>query len=88
VYLLQFIFILCLLPPLVSALNRWHIVQDFVLLPVLIITGFLTTGICAWVMYRFIEAPAIRVGHVLTKKIQIWVENRRQQTNKQARSAG
>jgi peptidoglycan/LPS O-acetylase OafA/YrhL len=70
VYLLQFIIILCVLPPLVRLVNGWGVVQRPVLfgLTVLVSVG-LTIG-CAASTYRLVEVPAINLGHWLTKKIQ------------------
>jgi peptidoglycan/LPS O-acetylase OafA/YrhL len=71
VYLLQFIIILCLLPPLVAALNQLGITQPVVLFVVTILASVAATVGCAAIMYRFVELPVIDFSHWLTKKIQL-----------------
>jgi peptidoglycan/LPS O-acetylase OafA/YrhL len=73
-YLLQFIFIFCLLPPLVALLNQWGIIQPSVLCPLTMLASCATTIGCAAVMYRFVELPVINFSHRLTKKIQQWFQ--------------
>jgi peptidoglycan/LPS O-acetylase OafA/YrhL len=70
VYLLQFIIILCLLPPLVALLNRLGIVSPWALFPITIIASVAATIGGAALMYRFIESPVISFSHLLTKKLQ------------------
>jgi peptidoglycan/LPS O-acetylase OafA/YrhL len=70
VYLLQFIIILCLLPPLVRLVNGWGIVQTFPLFVLTLLVSVAATLGCATLTYRFIELPAINLGHRLTKEIQ------------------
>jgi peptidoglycan/LPS O-acetylase OafA/YrhL len=70
VYLLQFIIILCLLPPLVATLNQLGITQPWFLFLATMIASVAATVGCAAVMYRFIELPVIDFGHWITKKIQ------------------
>lgn len=71
VYLLQFIIILCLLPPLVKVFNQWGVTQPWVLFPVTMLTSVAATIGCAALMYRFVEMPVINFSHWLTKKIQL-----------------
>ncbi|MEI9959639.1 MAG: acyltransferase [Limisphaerales bacterium] len=82
VYLLQFIIILCLLPPLVVMFNILGITQPLILLPVTIFASVAATISCAALMYHFVELPVIDFGHWLTKKIQ-----RRSQKSKSLASA-
>lgn len=70
VYLLQFIIIMCLLPPLVRLVNGWGIVQRPALFGLTILASVGTTIGCAAITYRFVEVPAINLGHRLTKEIQ------------------
>jgi peptidoglycan/LPS O-acetylase OafA/YrhL len=70
VYLLQFIIILCALPPLVRRCNQAGIHDRFGLFGLTILAGVLLTVGLAAATYRFIEVPAINLGHYLTKKIQ------------------
>jgi len=70
VYLLQFIIILCALPPLVRRCNQAGIHDRFGLFALTILAGVLLTVGLAAATYRFIEVPAINLGHYLTKKIQ------------------
>ena len=71
VYLLQFIIILCLLPPLVALFNQFGVTQPLVLFLVTLLASVAATIGCAALMYRFIELPVINFSHWLTKKIQI-----------------
>lgn len=71
VYLLQFIIILCLLPPLVAALNQWGLTQPLILFSVTMLVSIAATIGCAALMYRFVEMPVINFSHGLTKKIQL-----------------
>ena len=70
VYLLQFIIILCLLPPLVRLANGFGLVQRPALFALTILASTVATIGCAAVTYRFVEVPAINLGHKLTKMIQ------------------
>ena len=70
VYLLQFIIILCLLPPLVALLNKMGIYQPGILFSSTIIVGVAATIGCAAIMYRWVELPVINFGHWFSKKIQ------------------
>ena len=70
VYLLQFIIILCLLPPLVRWANAQGNVQRPVLFGLTILASVIATIACAALTYRFVELPAISLGHRLTKEIQ------------------
>ncbi len=71
VYLLQFITIFCLLPPLVACLNRFGITQPLILFFMTILTSVVVTVGCAAVMHRLIEIPVIDFGHWITKRIQL-----------------
>jgi peptidoglycan/LPS O-acetylase OafA/YrhL len=75
VYLLQFIIILCLLPPLVAMLNQFGVTQPSVLFPVTIFASVVATIGGAAIMYHFVELPVINFGHWLTKKIQQRLQN-------------
>ena len=70
VYLLQFIFILCLLPEMISLLNRLGIFQEIILCPATILTSVVATVISSLTVYRVVELPAIALGHNLTKRVQ------------------
>jgi peptidoglycan/LPS O-acetylase OafA/YrhL len=70
VYLLQFVFILCLLPEIVFLLNRLGIYQEIILCPAIILTGIVATVISSMAVYRVVEIPAIALGHNLTKRVQ------------------
>jgi peptidoglycan/LPS O-acetylase OafA/YrhL len=70
VYLLQFIVILCLLPPWIHLLNSWGIHRTIWLFPLNFIASVsLTVGLSA-LNYQWIEKPCIELGHGLSKKIQ------------------
>ena len=69
VYLLQFIIILCVLPPLINLCNQTGIHQLGLFTLTFLVSVLLTVSSAA-VTYRFIEVPAINLGHWLTKKIQ------------------
>jgi peptidoglycan/LPS O-acetylase OafA/YrhL len=71
VYLLQFIIILCLLPPLVSLFNQCGLASPFVLFPLTLLASLAATIGAAALMYRFIELPVINFSHWLTRKIQL-----------------
>jgi peptidoglycan/LPS O-acetylase OafA/YrhL len=71
VYLLQFIIILCLLPPLVALLNQCGITQPLVLFPATMLVSVAATFGGSALMYRFVELPVINFSHWLTKKIQV-----------------
>ena len=70
VYLLQFILILCLMPPLVRQLNLAGMQQAPLLLPLTLIIGVLATGVLSVFMYYAVERPSIELGRWLTKFIQ------------------
>jgi peptidoglycan/LPS O-acetylase OafA/YrhL len=68
VYLLQFIVLLCAVPPLVQLLNSCGIRQVVWLLPVIFTTSVaLTVGLSA-VTYHCIEKPCMELGHWLSAK--------------------
>lgn len=70
VYLLQFVVILCLLPPMVNWLCQMGLSRSL-LLPVLtmVFSTGLTIGLSA-ITYKWIEYPCIQLGHKLTGLIQ------------------
>jgi peptidoglycan/LPS O-acetylase OafA/YrhL len=70
VYLLQFVVILCLLPPLVQWLNGLGVVNRPVLFASSILASMAVTIAGAALTYRAVEVPAINLGHRLTKGIQ------------------
>jgi peptidoglycan/LPS O-acetylase OafA/YrhL len=70
VYLLQFILILCLVPPLVRQLNLAGIQQAPLLLPLALLIGVLSTVALSVLMYYAVERPSIELGRWLTKFIQ------------------
>jgi peptidoglycan/LPS O-acetylase OafA/YrhL len=63
VYLLQFIVLLCIIPWLVSVLNRWGLRQESFLLPMVLLSSALITIAAAAVFYEAVEEPCIRLGH-------------------------
>jgi len=68
VYLLQFIIILCLLPPWIHCLNLIGMEKPVWLLPLsLIFSVGVTVGLSA-LSYRYIETPCIELGQWLSKK--------------------
>ncbi|MBW8864851.1 MAG: acyltransferase [Verrucomicrobia bacterium] len=70
VYLVQFIIILCLLPPLVRLANAHGIIQPFTLFLLTFTASVGATLLCATFTCYVAEVPAINFGHWLTKKIQ------------------
>lgn len=70
IYLLQFIPILCVLPPLVHCLNSHGIQETFILLPLTLAASVLITCGLAMVNYRWVEIPCIKLGHELTTRLQ------------------
>jgi peptidoglycan/LPS O-acetylase OafA/YrhL len=70
VYLLQLMVVLCLLPPLVRLANEWGVVNRPALLALTMLASVGVTVGCAALTYRFVELPAINLGHLLTKKMQ------------------
>jgi peptidoglycan/LPS O-acetylase OafA/YrhL len=70
VYLLQFIILLCVLPPLFHLVNSWGIHQVIWLLPLnFIVSVGLTVGLSA-LTYAWVEKPCIDLGHWLSQKMQ------------------
>ena len=70
VYLLQFIIILCLLPPWLHFLNLAGLERTVWLLPLSLIGSVgMTVGLSA-LSYRYIEIPCIELGRRLSKKWQ------------------
>ena len=70
VYLLQFIVILCLLPPAMHLLNHCGINQLTLLFALSLIFSTGITIALATLSYQFIELPAINLGHFLSKPLQ------------------
>ncbi len=70
VYLVQFIVILCLLPPLIKLANQLGVVQTPVLFGLSFIASVGATIGCSALSYRLVEVPSINLGHRLTKGIQ------------------
>jgi peptidoglycan/LPS O-acetylase OafA/YrhL len=69
-YLLQFIVILCALPPFIQLLNGWGIQNPWALLPLSVAASVFITTVAAALMYWTVEVPTIQLGHRLTKAIQ------------------
>lgn len=69
-YLLQFMVILCLLPPLVHQLNALGLHNPVLLLPLTVGMGVLFTVIFAAVSYRLVEMPSMDLGRWLTRLVQ------------------
>src|ERR1700722_15491374 len=70
VYLVQFIIIMCLLPPLIHWLNLLGISSPLVIFCLVVVASVSVCVLISAFTYRFIEVPAINLGHRLTKKIQ------------------
>ena len=70
VYLLQFIVILCLLPPLVHQLNMAGIEQMPLLMALTVGVCVLATVALSVVMYYSVELPSVKLGHWLSKLLQ------------------
>ena len=70
IYLLQFIPILCGLPPLVRYLNDSGIQQTWILLPLTLLASTAMTVGLSLVNFRLVEMPSIKFGHRLTTLLQ------------------
>jgi peptidoglycan/LPS O-acetylase OafA/YrhL len=70
IYLVQFIIILCVLPHFLRLLNGLGMVYQPALFGLVILASISVTIIFSAITYRYIEVPAIDLGHWLTKKIQ------------------
>jgi peptidoglycan/LPS O-acetylase OafA/YrhL len=70
VYLLQFVVLLCVLPPLIHGLNLIGIQQILVLMLLSIGIGVLVTVMCAAFTYRIVEVPSIEFGRWISTFIQ------------------
>ena len=70
VYLLQFIVILCLLPPLVHLLNGWGVTSRPDLFALALLASVAATIVGSAITYRLVEVPAINIGHRSTKALQ------------------
>jgi len=66
VYLLQFIVILCLLPPFLLLLNRAGLHDPVLILPLAIGFTLTTNTLLSLACYRLVELPAIALGRRLT----------------------
>lgn len=73
VYLLQFLVILCVLPPLLHVFNGWGLQNDKLAMPIMVFTSIVVTLALSAVTFRVIEVPCIAWGHWLTNAIpQRW----------------
>jgi len=70
VYLLQFIVILCLLPPWVHWLNTLGIGRTLWLLPLTLVFSLGGTVLLAALTYRWVELPCIQLGAWLSRKLE------------------
>ena len=69
-YLIQFVVILCALPPLMHWLNRLALREPSVMLAIVMVSGIaMTIGISA-ILHRCIEQPCIDLGHRLGKFVR------------------
>lgn len=68
VYLLQFIVILCVLPPLMHWLNQLGVKHPALTLPVTLGVSVGVVVMLASISYRWVELPCIRLGAWLSKK--------------------
>ena len=75
IYLLQFIIILCVLPPAVVLFNNYGITNPFLIFPLTMLLSSGLTISCSALTYRFIEIPSINLGHTLSTAIQSrWIK--------------
>jgi peptidoglycan/LPS O-acetylase OafA/YrhL len=70
VYLLQFIVILCVLPPWMHLLNVLGIERVIWLLPLTFAASIGVTVLLSAAAYRWVEAPCIELGHLLSRRFQ------------------
>jgi peptidoglycan/LPS O-acetylase OafA/YrhL len=70
VYLLQFIVILCVLPPWIHFLNALGIYRALWLLPLNFIASISVTVGLSTLAFHLVEKPCIRLGQVLSAKWQ------------------
>jgi peptidoglycan/LPS O-acetylase OafA/YrhL len=66
-YLIQFVVILSVLPPLMHSLNALGLVEPNVTLAIVMFAGIATTVAISSVLHRYIEQPCIDFGHWLGK---------------------
>jgi peptidoglycan/LPS O-acetylase OafA/YrhL len=69
VYLLQFITILCLIPPWLHFLNSLGLYNKYLLLSLTLLADVSATLLMAAISYRYVEVPCISLGSWLSKKI-------------------
>lgn len=69
VYLLQFIVILCVVPPWIALLNSWGVHRSLWLLPLSLLVSIGLTLALSALNYRWVEKPCIDLGHRLSRKI-------------------
>jgi len=70
VYLLQFIVLLCVLPPVVRGLNLMGVQGILVLLPLTVCIGVIVTLLSAAFTYLMVEVPSIEFGRWISTFIQ------------------
>jgi len=70
VYLVQFIIILCWLPPLVRWGNDCGITNRLGLFALTLLVSVAATVGFSAITYRLVEVPAINLGHWLTRELQ------------------
>jgi peptidoglycan/LPS O-acetylase OafA/YrhL len=70
VYLLQFIVIMCLLPPWVHLLNNIGIREVGWLVPLTLLMSVAATVLLSLVGYYLVEQPCIKLGHFLSRRWQ------------------
>lgn len=69
-YLIQFIVLLCLVPPMIHGLNMAGLQQGAVLLALTVCFSVVVTVAFAAISFRIFEAPSIQCGHWLNKVLQ------------------
>jgi peptidoglycan/LPS O-acetylase OafA/YrhL len=70
IYLLQMIVLLCLLPAVIAALNKFGIGPSFWMLPLCLLVAFAATVVLAAPFYRFVELPSIAFGHYVSARFK------------------
>ncbi len=70
IYLLQFIVLLCIMPPLFAWLNRMGFGPSPWMLPLDVFTALVLTLALAWPFYRVAELPSIDLGHWVSAKLK------------------
>ncbi len=69
VYLLQFVVLICFVPPLVYWLNQFGL-GTFHLFAASLVASFTLTLAFSWAVYQFVERPCITAGHWLSQRIK------------------